>query len=213
LLAAAFTPRMVEQARPMIEKMTDDLLDRFAGERIFDLHGGLTYPLPAMVVAALLGIPEPDREAFEAWALDIVMVVGSGAITPKIGRRANESMAQMRQLMSRLVDERRREPGPDLLSAMIAASEDGERLSADELYANSLFLMAAGHETATNLLSNAFLTLLGNRDQLDLLRNDFSLLDRAIEEVLRFEGPVQIAARVADRDRDVQVWRSKPMSR
>jgi cytochrome P450 len=204
LLTAAFTPRMVEQARPMIEKMTDDLLGRFTGEGTFDLHGGLTYPLPALVVAALLGIPESDRAAFEAWALDIVLVVGSGAITPEIALRAAESMAQMRELMSRLVDARRREPGPDLLSAMIAASEDGERLSTNELYANSVFLMTAGHETATNLLSNAILTLLRNPAQLGLLRQDFSLLDGAIEEVLRFEGPVQIAARIADRDRDVQ---------
>lgn len=204
LLSAAFTPRMVEQVRPMIEKMTDDLLGRFTDESTFDLHGRLTYPLPAMVVAALLGIPEADRAAFAAWALDIVLVVGSGVITPELAGRANESMGRMRELMSRLVDERRHEPGPDLLSAMISASDDGERLSTEELYANSLFLMTAGHETATNLLSNAILTLLRNRDQLDLLRDDLSLLDGAIEEVLRFEGPVQIAARVADRDREVQ---------
>jgi cytochrome P450 len=210
LLTAAFTPRMVEQARPMIEKMTDDLLDGFGGESVFDLHAGLTYPLPAMVVAALLGIPDADRDAFQAWALDIVMVVGSGSLTPEIARRANDSMNQMRELMSRLVDERRREPGPDLLSAMIAAAEDGERLSTDELYANALFLMTAGHETATNLLSNAMLTLLRHPDQLALLTEDEARLDGAIEEVLRFEGPVQMAGRIADREREVQGVALKP---
>ena len=204
LLISAFTPGMVAQARPMIERFTAGLLDGLADEDVFDLHRGLTYPLPAMVVAALLGIPEADRDAFQAWALDIVLVVGSGSITPGLGRRANDSMRQMRELMSRLVRERRSDPGPDLLSAMIAASDEGERLSADELYANALFLMTAGHETATNLLSNAILTLLRHPDQLALLAQDMSLLNAAIEEVLRFEGPVQIAARIADRDREVQ---------
>jgi pimeloyl-[acyl-carrier protein] synthase len=204
LLTSAFTPRMVQQARPMIESFTAGLLDRLAGEDVFDLHRGLTYPLPAMVVAALLGIPEADRDAFQAWALDIVLSVGSGSITPGLARRANDSMRQMRELMSRLVRERRSDPGPDLLSAMIAASDEGERMTTDELYANALFLMTAGHETATNLLSNAILTLLRHPDQLALLAQDMSLLNAAIEEVLRFEGPVQIAARIADRDREVQ---------
>lgn len=204
LLTQAFTPRLIKQTRPMIEQMTDHLLDGLAGESVIDLHRGLTYPLPAMVVAALLGIPDADRDTFQAWALDIVLVVGSGTITPELAYRANASMAQMRQLMSRLVDERRRAPGSDLLSAMIAASDEGEALSTDELYANALFLMTAGHETATNLLSNAILTLLRHPDQLGLLTDDPSLLDSAIEEVLRFEGPVQIAARIAERDREYQ---------
>ncbi|MYS85130.1 cytochrome P450 [Embleya scabrispora] len=204
LLTSAFSPRMVEMARPMIERMTDDLLSDLGGSGGADLHRELTYPLPAMVVAALLGIPEADRKAFQSWALDIVLVVGSGSLTPQLAHRANDSMGRMRELMAWLVERRRREPGPDLLSAMIASSDDGDRLSTEELYANSLFLMTAGHETATNLLGNALLTLLRHPDQLAMLTEDFSLLDDAIEEVLRFEGPVQIAARIADRDREVQ---------
>jgi pimeloyl-[acyl-carrier protein] synthase len=204
LLISAFSPRMVEQARPLIESVTDELLGKVDADDVMDLHGGLTYPLPAMVVASLLGIPDADRDAFQQWALDLVLVVGSGTLTPAIAGRATQSMRQMRNLMSRLVEERRRDPGPDLLSAMIAASDDGEELGAEELFANSLFLMTAGHETATNLLSNAILTLLRHPDQLALLRADQSLLDGTVEEVLRFEGPVQIAARIADRDRTVQ---------
>lgn len=218
LLISAFTPRMVAQARPLIEQLADGLFDRLqrdaADGSIADLHRNVTYPLPALVVAALLGIPAADRDAFQEWALDLVLVVGSGAITPELARRADESMRRMRELMSRLVEERRAEPGSDLLSAMIAASDDGERLSADELYANALFLMTAGHETATNLLSNAVLTLLRHPEQLELLRGDMSVLDPAIEEVLRFEGPVQIAARIADRDRtvcDVELRQGQPL--
>jgi len=213
LLTQAFTPRTVEAARPMIEQATERLLDAVdrsadagAGpdKGMLDLHRDLTYPLPAMVVAALLGIPEESRAAFQAWALDIVLVVGSGTLTPELAARANESMARMRELMAELVGRRRREPGSDLLSAMIAASDDGDRLSVDELYANALFLMTAGHETATNMLSNALLTLLRHPDQLKLLRAEPELLDSAIEESIRFEGPVQIAARIADRDRELR---------
>lgn len=205
LLTSAFTPRMVHRARPMIERMTGGLIDRLSGDGgPVDLHRGLTYPLPAMVVAALLGIPESEYDAFQAWALDIVLVVGSGSVTPELARKADESMAQMHELMSWLVGKRRRHPGDDLLSAMIAATEDGERLNTRELHANALFLMTAGHETATNLLSNAVLTLLRHPDQLAMLTDDWSLLDGAIEEVLRYEGPVQIGARIADRDREIQ---------
>lgn len=207
LLMSSFSPRMVAQARPLIEQYVDRLLDGIekaaADGEPADLHRGFTYPLPALVVAALLGIPDEDRDAFQAWALDLVLVVGSGEITPELAARANDSMRRMRELMSRLVEQRRAEPGPDLLSAMISASDDGERLTTDELYANALFLMTAGHETATNLLSNAVLTLLRHPEQLEMLRADRSLLNGAVEEVLRFEGPVQIAARVADRDRTV----------
>jgi len=205
LLTRAFTPRMVEQTRPLIERETDRLLGGLdtAGGAV-DLHGGLTYPLPATVVAAMLGIPAADRAAFQSWALDIVLVVGSGTLTPELARRANASMARMRELMARLVEQRRREPGPDLLSAMITASEDGERLSLDELYANALFLMTAGHETATNMLSNAILTLLRHPDQLRLLGERPELLDSAIEECIRYEGPVQIAARIAVRDQEIR---------
>jgi cytochrome P450 len=208
LLTQAFTPRTVEAARPMIEQATEQLLDAVdraaGGPGPADLHRDLTYPLPATVVAALLGIPEESRAAFQAWALDIVLVVGSGTLTPELAARANGSMVRMRELMGELVARRRREPGSDLLSAMIAASDDGDRLSVDELYANALFLMTAGHETATNMLSNALLTLLRHPDQLKLLRAEPELLDSAIEESIRFEGPVQIAARIADRDRELR---------
>jgi cytochrome P450 len=205
LLGQAFNPRMVEQARPALAEMVDGLLKGLdTGADVIDLHASLTYPLPALVVAALLGIPVRDRAAFGAWALDIVLVVGSGALTPALAERANTSAAQMRELLARLVVERTADPGPDLLSAMIGAVDEGERLSVDELYANALFLMTAGHETATNMLSNGILTLLRHPDQQELLLADWSLLGTATEEMLRFESPVQIGARVADRDREVQ---------
>jgi cytochrome P450 len=110
---------------------------------------------------------------------------------------------EMRSYMSELVAKRRKEPGDDLLSAMLGAAEEGRKLSEDEVFANSLFLMTAGHETATNLLGNALVSFLTHRDQLESLRKDWDLLDPAIEEVLRFEGPVQMTARIATRDIDI----------
>jgi cytochrome P450 len=194
---------MVEQAKPMIARVADRLLDELAVDDVVDVHSRVTYPLPAMVVGELLGIPEADRAVFQSWALDLVFVVGSGRITPELAERATRSVADMRALMARLVVQRRRDPGPDLLSAMIAAADDGDRLTADELYANALFLMTAGHETATNMLSNGILALLRHPDQLDLLRDEPAMFGTAIEEMLRYDGPVQIAARIADRDREL----------
>jgi cytochrome P450 len=201
LLGQAFTPGTVENAKPAIAATTERLLDSLAADDVVDLHRGLNYPLPAMVVAALLGVPDTDRDAFRSWARDLVMVVGSGTLTPPLAERAARGAAEMRELVRALVAVRRADPGPDLLSAMIAATEDGDRITADELYANTLFLMTAGHETVTNMLSNGMLALLRHPEQLAALRADLSLLGPATEEMLRYDSPVQIAARVADRDR------------
>ncbi|MBK1784895.1 cytochrome P450 [Prauserella cavernicola] len=204
LMLRAFTPRMVQQAKPTIEKLTRSLLDSLPADGdAFDLHRGLMYPMPALVVSALLGIPEEEHEQFQGWALDLVLVVGSGRISPELASRASDSALRMRELLGRLIEQRRAAPGPDLLSAMIEAADEGERLSENELYANALFLMTAGHETATNMLSNGLLALLRHPEQLALLREDPSLLGSATEEMLRYEGPVQIAARIADRDRQL----------
>jgi len=203
LLLRAFTSRMVDAQQPAIDRAVAGLLDEAGRQERPDLVRTLTYPLPAVVVGEMLGIPAEDRDRFQQWALDIVLVVGSGTLTQELAERAERSVAEMRAFMADLVARRRTDPGPDLLSAMIAANEDGDRLSEDELFANALFLMTAGHETATNMLSNAILTLLRHPDQLELLRSDWDgRLDATTEECLRYEGPVQVAARIADRDRE-----------
>jgi len=205
LLLRAFTASMVSRQQPAIDVAVARLLDKCAEQRDPDLVTTLTYPLPAMVVGEMLGIPAGDRDRFEQWALDLVLVVGSGTLTEELAARAERSILEMRVFMGDLVARRRAEPGPDLLSAMIAATEGVDRLSQDELFANALFLMTAGHETAANMLSNGILTLLRHPEQLELLREGWdNLLDPAIEEILRFEGPVQVAARIADRDREFQ---------
>jgi cytochrome P450 len=200
LLSATFSPRRVRRLARMIERISTRLLDAVAADGEADLHRAYTYPLPALVVGAMLGIPESDLERFKSWALDIVLLVGSGSPTEGLAASAQEHFAEMREYLGALVAERRGHPGEDLLSAMIAAADRDQRLSEDEIFSNATFLMTAGHETATNMLSNGILTLLRHPDQMERVRRSFSIIPFAAEEILRFESPVQMTARRALED-------------
>jgi cytochrome P450 len=145
----------------------------------------------------MLGIPERDVDRFKSWARDIVFLVGSGAPSERLAVAAEEHFGEMRAYLGALVRDRRHGPHPDLLSAMIDAADHGARLSEDEIFANATFLMTAGHETVTNMLSNGVLTLLRHPDQLERLRGERSLTVSAAEEILRFESPVQMTSRRA----------------
>jgi cytochrome P450 len=196
LMTIALKARAVTARRSAIEKLTATLLDRIAEDGAADLFEALNYPLPAQVVGEILAIPVNDRARFEQWANDIVFYVGSGSVDDAIATRTQASVEEMHTYMSALVAERRRAPGDDLLSAMLAAEDDGSLTDA-EVRANALFLMTAGHETATNMLSNGLLALLRHPDQLALLRSRPELIEAAIEEMLRFESPVQMTSRIA----------------
>lgn len=196
LLSTALRARAVANQREVIERTATRLLDDLVGSGQADLHAAFTFPFPAMVVAGLLGIPDADRHRFERWANDVVFFVGSGALDEALARRTLASMREMRAYMTDLIARRRAEPADDLLTAMLEAEDEG-RLDDDEVAANALFLMTAGHETATNMLSNAVLTLLRHPDELRRLREEPELVDAAVDEVLRFESPVQMVPRIA----------------
>jgi len=200
LLASTFTPRMVRRVAHIIENVSKRLLDAVAAEGEADLHRAYAYPLPAMVVGAMLGVPESDLERFKSWALDIVLLVGAGSPSAQLALAAEDHFAEMREYLGALVAERRAGPGDELLSAMIDAADHGKRLSEDEIFSNATFLMTAGHETATNMLSNAVLTLMRHPEQFERLRRDHALIPSAAEEILRFESPVQMTARYAVED-------------
>jgi pimeloyl-[acyl-carrier protein] synthase len=200
LLASTFSHRTVKRVADMIGRISARLLDAVAAEGEADLHRAYTYPLPAMVVGAMLGVPEADLHRFKWWAQDIVFLVGSRAPNERLALAAEGHFAEMRDYLRALVARRRAAPGDDLLSAMIAAADDEGRLSDDEIYSNATFLMTAGHETATNLLSNGVLTLIRHPDQFERLRRDRSLISSAAEEILRFESPVQMTPRLAVED-------------
>lgn len=197
LLASTFSPRMVKQVGELIEGISARLLDAVVADGETDLHRAYSYPLPALVVGAMLGIPERDVDRFKSWARDIVFLVGSGSPSERLAVAAEEHFREMRAYLGTLVHDRRHAPHPDLLSAMIDAADHGARLSEDEIFANATFLMTAGHETVTNMLSNGVLSLLRHPDQLERLRGERSLTASAAEEILRFESPVQMTSRRA----------------
>ncbi|MFI1843515.1 cytochrome P450 [Streptomyces microflavus] len=186
LVAREFTPRRMEQLTPRVQEMTDELLDRMlaAPDRRADLVEALSYPLPMNVICELLGVPFLDRAAFRAWSNQAVSSVD-------VSKRASPTRAMAAYLTGLLQDKRAR-PGDDLMSALIhTADEDGDRLSADELMGMAWLLLVAGHETTVNLITNGVHNLLAHPDQLAALRSDFDLIDNAVEEILRFEGPVE----------------------
>ena len=190
LVSSTFTARRVQALRPAIEAIVDDLLDRMAGE--VDFIDAFAFPLPVNVIGELLGVPEPDRAQFQTLIRDWSQVLE--IITPEVLAVADPAAATVRAYLAELVSLRRREPGPDLISALVAAEEEGDRLTEDELLTMAALLFAAGFETTTNLLANGFVAVLGSPAQAGLVHRDPVT---AVEELLRFDTPVQLVSRVA----------------
>ena len=197
LVSKGFTMRMVESMRPHIQEITDELLDAVDSSSSFDLIHELAYPLPVIVIAEMLGVPTEDRDDFKRWSDTLVETLGGPFVAPDMLERARIAAQEMADYFRDVIAERRRQPQDDLLSGLIAAEERGEVLSEDELLATCMLLLAAGNETTTNLIGNGMVALLRNPDQLHKLTQDFSLIDSAVEEFLRYDGPVTSTARVA----------------
>ncbi|WP_369250141.1 cytochrome P450 [Streptomyces sp. R41] len=187
LVAGAFTMRRVEALRPRVQQITDELLDEMLPKGRADLVDSFAYPLPITVICELLGVPDIDREAFRAMSNEIV--------APSGGDTELAAIEQLASYLDELIEDKRcTAPADDLLSALIRTrAQDGDRLSRDELRGMAFILLVAGHETTVNLITTAVHTLLTHPDQLAALRADMTLLDGAVEEVLRFEGPVETA--------------------
>ncbi len=185
LVAREFTARRVEGLAPGIQKTTDTLLDRMlsAPDGRADLVEALSFPLPISVICELLGVPDLDRASFRTWSNDAL-----SATDPETRTAAATSMARY---LEELLSSKRQQPGDDLMSALIHGSDDGDRLSADELRGMAWLLLVAGHETTVNLISNGVLALLTHPEQLAALRADLTLVDSAVEEMLRYDGPVE----------------------
>ncbi|WP_436500861.1 cytochrome P450 family protein [Actinokineospora sp. HUAS TT18] len=185
LVNKAFTARGIDHLRPRVQEISDDLLDKMAGLDEVDLLEAFAFPLPITVICEVLGVPGTDRDDFRSWT-EVLM---SNDRTERIFTAA----ASMQQYLVGLIEAKRAEPGNDLLSELVQASDDDDRLTGDELVSMAFLLLVAGHETTVNLIGNGMLALLENPDQLAALRADFSLLPNAIEELLRHEGPVGMA--------------------
>src|SRR5688572_8679519 len=196
LVHKAFTPRIVAQMRDQIQAITDSLLDRVQAAGRADIIADLAYPLPVNVIAEMLGIPARDHEQFRVWSDDLARSLDL-TDDPEVYNRASRSAVALTNYLHEIVASRRRQPQNDLLSALIAAEEDGGRLSEDELYATCALLLIAGYETTINLIGNGLFALLRHPDQLHRLRQNPELIRPAIEELLRYDSPVQMTSRVA----------------
>ncbi len=199
LLNRAFTPRAIEGLRPRIEEIAASLLgDVDAPNGRFDVAGGFAQPLPIIVIAELLGVPPEDRDRFKRWSAAIARTTDV-LNTPAILDAAREATRELIAYMDEVVAQRRDAPGADILTALAAAEEEGERLSHDELLAFSILLLLAGHETTTNLIGNGLLALAARPELVARLRAEPSLLPSAVEELLRYDSSVQGVVRFARR--------------
>ncbi|MEU8901727.1 cytochrome P450 [Nocardia sp. NPDC048505] len=183
LVTKAFTPRRVAALRPRIEAITAELLEAMAGRDEVDLLQAFANPLPVTVICELLGVPYADRADFQAWTR---VLVGSGNTVAE----RNAATLAMSEYLRTLIAAKQSHPEADLLSGLVQPAEDGERLDEQELVAMSFLLLVAGHETTVNLLANGTYALLRDRAQWDALRADLSGIPAAVEEFLRYEGPV-----------------------
>lgn len=185
LVQKAFTPRMVANLEGRITTIAHQLLDKAAQQKQVDLIQSFALPLPVAVISEMIGIPEPDRDRFVGW-------VAKFAVNPtpfNLLKAVPSTMAFFRYTR-KLAAERRENPQDDLITALALAENEGDRFSEDELLGMVFLLVLAGHETTVNLIANGTLALLSNPDQLELLRNDFGLMETAVEELLRYDGPL-----------------------
>jgi pimeloyl-[acyl-carrier protein] synthase len=211
LVAKAFSAKMIEGMRPRIHSLVDTLLDDVDGASSWDLMTALAQPLPGMVITIMLGTPLDDWMKIRAWSEDYADWLGSVTEDEQQRMRANQAVTDWNAYIREQAALRRQNPQDDLLTALVTAEEDGDRLTEQEVLSTCLLLLFAGNETTTNLIGNGVLTLLRHPDVWQQLRDDPSLIRTATEEFLRFESPVQFTSRVTTEemefgDHTVPAW-------
>ena len=212
LASRAFRQQRVSAMSGWIGELVEELLDNFVASGGDDFLAGLAYPLPAAVIARMMGVPQQDRGMFQHWSDELALVAFGAGGQDRAGRyaRALAGVRELQEYLAGLIERRRREPGEDMISLLLGSAageggdEDGDHLDDAELMALCSLILFAGHETTTNLLCNAIVALDRHPAELARLRADPSLVNRAVEEVLRFEGPIKILIRwvVQDHERD-----------
>ena len=203
LISKAFTPRSVAALEGRIRELSRELLDRVAGRGEMDLAADFSFPLPMLVIAEMLGIPAEDRPRFLAWNEVLLRMSYAVVGSPGGGDEVTEYVAatgEMGEYLAVLLSQRRAAPRDDLLTRLVQAEVDGERLTEREILGFFQLLLLAGSETTTNLLNNAILCFIDNPAQLELLRGRMDLLPSAIEEVLRYRSPLQWMYRIPTRE-------------
>lgn len=202
LVTKAFTPRVIQSLRPRIQVLVDEMLDAAHERGGMDVIHDFAFPLPFAVISEMLGVPVKDAEKLREWSGMIVRSL-EPIVDPDTIRGIADASDRMFDHVSDLIAWKRKEPGDDLLSALIAAEEHGDVLSDEELVEQVVLLYIAGHETTVNLIGNGVLALLRNRDEMTRLRDDPSLTPGAVEEMLRFDSPVQMTRRITLTDVEI----------
>lgn len=195
LVSQAFTPRAVEGLAPRITEIVNDHLDRVMDTGQMDIIHDLGYPLPVIVIAELLGIPPEDRDRFKGWSDEVVSLADFGG-SVDYEAFSSHAILEMSAYFFGMIEQRRRAPGEDLISGLLAAEVEGEKLSEIELLGFCALLLVAGNETTTNLIGNAMWCFTEHPQVWERLRSDPARLDQALEEVLRYRSPVQAMFRV-----------------
>ena len=209
LVSKAFTPAVIEGMGARIQAIVDELLEAVAPKGEMDLIADFAFPLPAIVVAEMIGCPLEDRDRFKKWSDDIVSFHGSGRADTARVLRSNQAFVETREWLRKLFDERRTRPGDDLLSRLVAVEQEGEMLSETELVATCITLLTAGHETTTGLIANGMLALLHHPEQRKLLEENPDLIESAVDEFLRYDPPFQRTWRLTTEDVEMRGKRMK----
>jgi cytochrome P450 len=196
LVKLAFTPRAVQALQPRVVEIVEEVLDVPAAGTI-DVVRDIAFPIPAMVIAEMLGVPAEDRDLFRAWSNAASTVIFEAVRDDEDRRRAQDGLVALSDYLQDLVRRYRAHPGDNIISALIRAREHDDALSEGEVVNTCLLLLFGGHETTTNLIANGFLALIGHPDQRALLRADPSLVPAAVEELNRFDGPAKMVVRRA----------------
>lgn len=204
LVRTAFTSRAVESLRPRVAELVEMLLREPLERGRVDLVRDVAYPLPATVIAEMLGVPPGDRELFKAWSDDITVLVFGGTDEPGRRDRAQKGIVELAAYLSDLVADYRRKPADNLITRLVQAQERSDRLSDDEVVSTCTLLLFGGHETTTNLIANGFLALLRRPDQLDLLAGSPEVAVSAVEELNRYDGPSKFVVRRAAADVEIR---------
>ncbi len=202
LVSKAFTPSAVGALRPRVERIADGLLDRLHGADSFDVIDAIAYPLPVAVICEMLGVPREDRGPFREWSNDASLSI-EPLLDDRRVARSMDTLTRLREYFSDLAERRRADPGDDLISALTQIEDEGDSLSHEELQLMLVLLLVAGNETTRNLVGNGLFALLRNPEQLDRLKRDPELIGPAVEELLRYDSPVQIDGRSVREDTEV----------
>jgi len=202
LVSKAFTPKMVHELRPRIQTLVDDALEAMAARGEADVIGDLAFPLPFTVISEMLGMPDGNRDDVRGWSHTLTKTLDP-ILSPEEVQAALAAADNMLAHVQDVLAWKRGHPADDLLTGLLAAEDEGDRLSEEELLDQVLLLYVAGHETTVNLIGNATLALLGHPDQLARLRSDPELDGGAVEELLRYDSPVQFSRRITTADLEV----------